>query len=647
LIQRGEFRAPWDEDIMQLEAAERQCCGPVHTLQKGVFVFTRQTCHEMPTHKNTSCGGFLHGLRGASGVVPAIDACQGRIMGALQAQLKPYFLKSRVLACTGKYIQLSGIQTVRACPHGKTAATGQRRNLVQEGLQPVCCNVGIGKRLQVGHETPVRVSGTVFVMPALPLGRQVKALLPKARTRAMNITENAASARQTAITIGTGCPGIKWNFLHPDTKPVAKPDCQSMPSYHNVAPYGPAPRQGAASCRDKVFVPGLPNLDFVRDLADSPASNEEISPPVRPAGAAGLKHTHPVIARQARQMSKILDFALGIFSNDLAIDLGTANTCVYVKGQGIVLREPSVVAVKKDMRGNNVVLAVGQDAKRMLGRTPGNITAIRPMKDGVIADFEVTEAMLRHFIAKVHNLRRLVRPRIMICVPTGITQVEKRAVKESAQSAGAREVYLIEEPMAAAIGADLPIQEPTSNMVVDIGGGTTEVAVISLSGIVYSRSVRVGGDKMDEAIMTHVKRKYNMLIGESSAEEIKIKIASAYPLDPEQQIEVKGRDLVTGIPQNIIITSEEVRKAISEQVDSIVQAVRIALEQTPPELAADIVDRGIVLTGGGALLKGLDQLLREETSLPITVVDDPLSTVVMGTGKALDNIHILKEVCID
>ena len=306
-------------------------------------------------------------------------------------------------------------------------------------------------------------------------------------------------------------------------------------------------------------------------------------------------------------MSKIVDFFLGMFSNDLAIDLGTANTCVYVKGQGIVLREPSVVAVKKDARGNTVVLAVGADAKRMLGKTPGNIKAIRPMKDGVIADFEVTEAMLRHFITKVHNSRHLVRPRIMVCVPTGITQVEKRAVKESAQSAGAREVYLIEEPMAAAIGADLPIQEPTSNMVVDIGGGTTEVAVISLAGIVYARSVRVGGDKMDEAIMTHVKRKYNMLIGEASAEEIKIKIASAYPMDPEQQIEVKGRDLVTGIPQNIIITSEEVRKAISEQVESIVQAVRIALEQTPPELAADIVDRGIVLTGGGGALKGPHQ----------------------------------------
>ncbi len=346
-------------------------------------------------------------------------------------------------------------------------------------------------------------------------------------------------------------------------------------------------------------------------------------------------------------MAKILDSLLGIFSNDLAIDLGTANTCVYVKGQGIVLREPSVVAVKKDNRGNSVVLAVGQDAKRMLGRAPRNISAIRPMKDGVIADFEVTEALLRHFITKVHNSRHLVRPRIMICVPTGITQVEKRAVRESAQSAGAREVYLIEEPMAAAIGANLPIQEPTSNMVVDIGGGTTEVAVISLSGIVYSRSVRVGGDKMDESILTHVKRKYSMLIGESSAEEIKVKIASAYPMDPEEQVEVRGRDLVTGIPQCIIITSEEVRKAISEQVAGIVQAVRMALEQTPPELAADIVDRGIVLTGGGALLKGLDQLLREETSLPVTVVEDPLSTVVMGTGKALDNLSILKEVCID
>ena len=345
-------------------------------------------------------------------------------------------------------------------------------------------------------------------------------------------------------------------------------------------------------------------------------------------------------------MAKFVDFVLGIFSNDLAIDLGTANTCVYVKGHGIVLREPSVVAVKKDSRGNNQILAVGSEAKRMLGKAPGNILAIRPMKDGVIADFEVTEAMLRYFISKVHNQRRLVRPRIMICVPTGITQVEKRAVKESAQSAGAREVFLIEEPMAAAIGANLPIQEPTSNMVVDIGGGTTEVAVISLAGIVYSKSVRVGGDKMDEAILHHIKNKYKMLIGESSAEAIKMKIASAYPLDPEQQIEVKGRDLVSGIPQTIVITSEEVRDAISEQVGAIVQAVRMALEQTPPELAADIVDRGIVLTGGGALLLGLDQVLREETSLPIFVVDDPLSTVVMGTGIALDNLSTLRDVCI-
>ncbi|WP_419781961.1 rod shape-determining protein [Maridesulfovibrio sp.] len=346
-------------------------------------------------------------------------------------------------------------------------------------------------------------------------------------------------------------------------------------------------------------------------------------------------------------MASIFDKILGSFSSDLAIDLGTANTLVYVKGKGVMLSEPSVVAVKRDINGGSKVLAVGLEAKRMLGRTPGNIVAIRPMKDGVIADFEVTEAMLRHFISKVHNSRRLVRPRIMICVPTGITQVEKRAVKESAQSAGAREVYLIEEPMAAAIGANLPITEPTSNMVADIGGGTSEIAVISLSGIVYARSVRVGGDKMDEAIMQHVKRKYSMLIGESTAETIKIKIGSAFPLEEEIEMEVKGRDLVTGIPQNILITSEEIRKAISEQVDSIVQGVRVALEQTPPELAADIVDRGIVLTGGGALLKGLDQLLSQETHLPITVVDTPLDAVVIGSGRALDEINIYKDVTID
>ncbi len=346
-------------------------------------------------------------------------------------------------------------------------------------------------------------------------------------------------------------------------------------------------------------------------------------------------------------MAKILDMLLGVFSNDLAIDLGTANTCVYVKGHGIVLSEPSVVAVKRDRRGNSQVIAVGTDAKNMLGKAPKNIEPIRPMKDGVIADFEVTEAMLRHFIAKVHNQRRLVRPRIMICVPTGITQVEKRAVKESAISAGAREVYLIEEPMAASIGAKLPIQEPTSNMVVDIGGGTTEVAVIALSGIVYARSIRVGGDKMDEAISAYIRRKYNMLIGEISAEQIKKKIGSAYSIEPEQQLEVKGRDFVTGIPHTIVVTSEEIRVAISEQVEAIVQAVRVALEQTPAELAADIVDRGIALTGGGALLRGLDERLRQETNLPIFVVDDPLSAVVMGTGIALDNLDLLREVCID
>ena len=342
----------------------------------------------------------------------------------------------------------------------------------------------------------------------------------------------------------------------------------------------------------------------------------------------------------------LLDPILGLFSNDLAIDLGTANTLVYMKGKGIVLSEPSVVAVRKDGRGGNKVLAVGTEAKRMLGRTPGNITAIRPMKDGVIADFEITEVMLRHFIRKVHNRRALVRPRIIICVPSGITQVEKRAVRESAESAGAREVYLIEEPMAAAIGAGLPITEPASNMVVDIGGGTTEVAVISLAGIVYSKSVRVAGDKMDEAILQHIKRKYNLLIGLSTAEIIKTTIGSAFPGDEIETIEVKGRDLVTGIPKILIIDSDEIREAMSEQLETIVETVRIALEQTPPELAADIVDRGIVLTGGGSLLKNLDVLLREETKLPITITEDPLSTVAIGSGRALDNISLLKEVAI-
>jgi rod shape-determining protein MreB len=342
----------------------------------------------------------------------------------------------------------------------------------------------------------------------------------------------------------------------------------------------------------------------------------------------------------------LLDPIIGLFSNDLAIDLGTANTLVYVKGKGIVLNEPSVVAIRKGERGGNKVLAVGKEAKIMLGRTPGDIVATRPMKDGVIADFDITETMLRYFIRQVHNRRSLVRPRIIISIPSGITQVEKRAVRESAESAGAREVFLIEEPMAAAMGADLPITEPTSNLVVDIGAGTTEVAVISLAGTVYSRSVRVAGDKMDEAILQHIKRKYNLLIGPQTAELIKVTVGNAYPTEEAECIEVKGRDLVTGIPKILTIDSEEVRKAISEQVDAIIETVRMALEQTPPELSADVVDKGIVLTGGGALLKNIDVLLREETRLPITITDDPLTTVVMGAGKLLDNLSILREVTV-
>ncbi|MDY0131359.1 MAG: rod shape-determining protein [Desulforegulaceae bacterium] len=346
-------------------------------------------------------------------------------------------------------------------------------------------------------------------------------------------------------------------------------------------------------------------------------------------------------------MNFFVDSLLGAFSSDLAIDLGTANTLVYVKGKGIVLSEPSVVAVRTDNRAKNKVLAVGLEAKNMLGRTPGNITAIRPMKDGVIADFEVTEAMLRHFIQNVHNRRNFLRPRVIVAVPSGITQVEKRAVKESAEQAGAREVFLIEEPMAAAIGAGLPITEPTCNMVVDIGGGTTEVAVISLAGIVYSRSLRVAGDKMDASIMQYIKRKYNLLIGERTAEIIKTTIGNAYP-DPEnlETIEVKGRDLVSGIPKILAIDSEEIRVSILEEIEAIVETVKIALEQTPPELAADIVDRGIVLTGGGALLKNLDRLLMEKSGLPIKVADDPLSTIAQGAGESLENIEILREVMV-
>ncbi|MBI2390971.1 MAG: rod shape-determining protein [Deltaproteobacteria bacterium] len=342
----------------------------------------------------------------------------------------------------------------------------------------------------------------------------------------------------------------------------------------------------------------------------------------------------------------IFDWLYGLFSNDLAIDLGTANTLIYVKGKGIVSCEPSVVAVQRDERGTKKVLAVGREAKEMLGRTPGNIQAIRPLRDGVIADFEVTEAMLKYFIDRAHDRRTLVKPRIIICVPFGITEVEKRAVKESAESAGAREVYLIEEPMAAAIGAGLPITEPSGNMIVDIGGGTTEVAVISLAGIVYSQSVRVGGDKMDEAIMAFVKRKYNLAIGEQTAERVKMGIGNAYPLDQMATMEVKGRDLVAGVPKTVIVNSDEVREALQEPLNAIVDAVRVALEKTPPELAADIVDKGIVLTGGGVLLKNLDVLLREETGLPVMVCDDPISAVVLGSGKALDHPELLREVTI-
>jgi rod shape-determining protein MreB len=342
----------------------------------------------------------------------------------------------------------------------------------------------------------------------------------------------------------------------------------------------------------------------------------------------------------------IIDTVLGWFSNDLAIDLGTANTLVYVKGRGIVVSEPSVVAVSRDGSGPDRVRAVGKAAKDMLGRTPAHIVAIRPLKDGVIADFDITEAMLRYFIRRVHDRRTMVRPRIVIAVPSGITEVEKRAVRESAMLAGAREVHLIEEPMAAALGAGLPVTEPSGNMIIDIGGGTTEVAVISLSGIVYSNSTRVGGDKMDEAIINYVKRKYNLLIGEQTAEKIKIRIGTAYPTDTIESMEVKGRDLVLGIPKTLELKSEEVREALSEPVNAIVESVKMALEKTPPELSADIVDKGIVLVGGGSLLANLDVLLRESTGLPVMLAEDPLTAVAVGTGRCLDEIGLLREVTI-
>ena len=334
----------------------------------------------------------------------------------------------------------------------------------------------------------------------------------------------------------------------------------------------------------------------------------------------------------------------GLMSNDLAIDLGTANTLVYARGREIICSEPSVVAVVDGPNGTRKVLAVGSEAKEMVGRTPGSIRAIRPIKDGVIADFEVTEAMLRYFIQKAHNRRRLVRPRIVICVPPCITSVEKRAVRESATSAGAREVYLMEEPMAAALGAGLDVTQPSGNMVIDVGGGTTDVAVISLSGIVTSNSVRVGGDKLDEALIHYIKRKHNLLVGERSAEIIKITIGTAIAEGATKTMEIKGRDLVGGIPKMVVMSSDEVREALSEPIHQIVDTVLQTLERTPPELAADIVDRGIVLVGGGSLLRDFDQLLRVETKLPIVRGEDPFTAVVTGAGKALDSLDLLREV---
>lgn len=338
-----------------------------------------------------------------------------------------------------------------------------------------------------------------------------------------------------------------------------------------------------------------------------------------------------------------LDKVLGLFSNDLAIDLGTANTLVYVKNKGIICDEPSVVVIRKD---NNRPVAVGEEAKEMLGKTPSNIVAIRPLKDGVIADFDATEEMLKYFITKAHNRKSFVSPRVIVGVPSGITQVEQRAVKDAAHASGAREVYLIEEPMAAAVGVGLPVGEPSGNMIVDIGGGTTDVAVISLDGIVYSKAVRVGGDKMDEAIMAYIKRKYNLMIGERSAEMIKIKIGSAYKIDNLEPIEIKGRDLISGIPKAITVNPDEIRESLSESIEIILDTIKVTLENTPPELAADIVDKGIVLAGGGALLKGLDILIREHTGVPVIVPDDPLTAVVRGCGKMLDKLELLKKVAI-
>ena len=342
-------------------------------------------------------------------------------------------------------------------------------------------------------------------------------------------------------------------------------------------------------------------------------------------------------------VTRSFNYLAGLFSNDMGIDLGTATTLVFVKGEGVVLCEPSVVAIEK---GTTRVLAVGNEAKRMLGRTPGNIVAIRPMKDGVIADFEITEAMLRYFIKRVHHRRVLVRPRVIIAIPSGITEVEKRAVRDSAERAGAREVFLIEEPIAAAIGVGLPIQEPIGNMIIDIGGGTTEIAVISLAGIVFSKSIRIGGDEMDDTIIEYLKKVYNLMTGVRTAEDIKIKIGSAYPLEEEASLEVKGRDLVSGLPKAITITSQEIRDALREPLEAIVETVKVSLERTPPELAADLIEHGIVMAGGGSQLKGLDMLISEATGLPVHISDDPTTAVARGTGTVLSEIRYLKRVTV-
>jgi len=334
---------------------------------------------------------------------------------------------------------------------------------------------------------------------------------------------------------------------------------------------------------------------------------------------------------------------MGVFTKEIGIDLGTANTLVYLKGKGVILREPSVVAVNNN---TGQILAVGLEAKQMIGRTPGNITALRPLKDGVIADFETTQSMLRHFIRKVVGNSPLARPRVVICVPSGVTEVEKRAVIDSAMTAGAKEAFLIEEPMASAIGAGLPVEEPSGSMVVDIGGGTSEVAVISLGGIVVSRSLRVAGDEFDDAIIHYIKKEYNLMIGERTAEDIKVKIGSAFPLEKEETYNISGRDLVTGLPKELKVSSEEIREALKEPVNAVVDSIKFTLEKTPPELAADIMERGIMLAGGGALLKGLDKLINKETGIPVFIAEQPMDCVVLGTGRVLEEIDVLSNVLL-